>query len=107
MSYTLKELKLKTAVQLKEIAAGIDHEAVKGHTQMNKDHLIKAICTALNIEMHEHHEVKGLDKAGIKAKIRELKKEREKVIAAHDAKLLADLRHQIKIFRKKLRKAMV
>ena len=74
MTYTLKELKLKTAVQLKEIAAGIDHEAVKGHTQMNKDHLIKAICIALGIHVHEHIEVTGLDRSGLKAKIHSLKK---------------------------------
>ena len=57
MSYTLKELKAKTAAQLKEIAAGIENEAVKGYTQMNKEHLIKAICAALGIHIHEHHYV--------------------------------------------------
>jgi hypothetical protein len=107
MAYTHKELKHMTAAQLKDIAKGIEHEAVHGYTQMNKDHLIKAICSALHIEMHEHHEVKGLDKAGIKAKIKELKKERDKIIETHDAKQLADVRHQIKTFKKKLQKAMV
>ncbi|HEX9934984.1 MAG TPA: hypothetical protein VGB38_07275 [bacterium] len=107
MAYTYKELKHMTAAQLKDIAKGIEHEAVQGYTQLNKDHLIKAICTALNIEMHEHHEVKGLDKGGIKSKIRELKKERAKTIAAHDKKQLAAVRHQIKLFKKKLKKAMV
>ncbi|MFQ5822851.1 MAG: hypothetical protein ACE5JB_02220 [bacterium] len=43
MAYTFKELKEKTAVQLKEIAKGIDHEAVKGYSQMHKDRLLKAI----------------------------------------------------------------
>jgi hypothetical protein len=106
MTYTHKELKHMTAAQLKDIAKDIEHEAVHGYTQLNKDHLIKALCTALHIEMHEHHEVKGLDKSGIKVKIRELKKEREKIIETHDAKQLAAVRHQIKDFKKKLRKAM-
>lgn len=96
-----------TAVQLKDIAKGIEHEAVQGYTQLNKDHLIKAICTALKIEMHEHHDVKGLDKAAIKLKIKEFKKERDQAIATHDAKQIAAIRHQIKEFKKKLRKAMV
>lgn len=107
MAHTFKELKSKTAAQLKEIAAGIDHEAVKGYTQMNKDHLLKAICTALGIETHEHHEVKGLEKSSIKSKIRELKKERDKALAAHDHNQLKAIRHRIKDFKKKLRKAMV
>ena len=106
MTYTLKELKLKTAVQLKEIAAGIDHEAVKGHTQMNKDHLIKAIGTALGIHVHEHHDVKGVDRSSLKSKIRTLKKEREKILEGEDRKQLKSIRHLIKEYRKKLRKAI-
>lgn len=106
MAYTLKELKLKTAVQLKEIAAGIDHEAVKGHTQMNKEHLIKAICTALGIHIHEHHDEAGVDRSGLKLKIRALKKERAKVLEGGDRKQLKAIRHRIKEYRKKLRKAI-
>ncbi|HEY9432235.1 MAG TPA: hypothetical protein VI260_12305 [Blastocatellia bacterium] len=30
-----EELKHKTVAQLREIAAGIEHDAVKGHTQLN------------------------------------------------------------------------
>ena len=47
MEHTYKELKHKTVAQLREIASGIEHEAVKGHTQLNKDHLIKAISPKL------------------------------------------------------------
>jgi hypothetical protein len=107
MAYTFKELKEKTVAQLREIAAGIDHEAVKGHTQMHKEQLLKAICTALGIEAHEHHEVKGLDKSSIKLQIRELKKERDKAIEVHDHKQLKAVRRRIKDLKKKLRKAMV
>ena len=70
MAHTYHELKEKTVADLREIAKGIEHEAVEGATQMNKDHLLKALCTALGIDMHEHHEVVGVDKAAIKVKIR-------------------------------------
>ena len=107
MAYTFKELKGKTAAQLKEIAAGIEHEAVQGYTQLNKDHLIKAICTALGIDMHEHHEVKGVNKTSIKAKIREAKKQRDKALEDRNSKELQQARKRIKNLKKTLRKAMV
>jgi DNA-binding IclR family transcriptional regulator len=106
MAYTLKELKAKTAAELKEIAAGIEHEAVKGYTQMNKEHLVKMICTALGIHMHEHVEVKGLDRAALKVKIRALKKERDQALAAEGHPKLRAIRHSIKEYKKKLRKAV-
>src|SRR5260370_35273763 len=73
MEYTLEQLKHKTVVELREIAKGIEHEAVQGYTQLNKEHLLVAISKALGIQ-HEHHEVVGVDKAAIKSRIRELKK---------------------------------
>ena len=107
MTHTFKELKHSTLVQLKEMASGIDHEAVKGYTQMNKDHLLKAICTALNIDMHEHHEVMGIDKTDIKSKIRGLKKERDNILKDHDHKKLKEVRKEIKKLKNQLRKATV
>ena len=65
MAHTFPELKSKPLAELREIAAGIEHEAVKGYTQLNKDHLLAALCKALNIDMHVHHEVKGVDKTAI------------------------------------------
>jgi len=106
MSYSHKELKGKTAAQLKEIAAGIEHDAVKGYTQMNKDHLIRSICTALGIHIHEHHEEVGVDRSALKSKIRALKKERDKILEGDDRKQLKAIRHRIKEYRKKLRKAL-
>ena len=61
MSHTYEELKHKTVAELRDIAKGIEHEAVKGASQMNKDHLLPALCKALGIETHEHHEVTGID----------------------------------------------
>jgi len=107
MAYTFKELKEKKVAELKEIAAGIEHEAVQGYTQMNKDPLLKAICTALGIDMHVHHEIKGLDKSGIKKQIKALKKQRDAAIEAKNYTELKSVRKQIKACKKQLRKAMV
>lgn len=107
MDYTFKDLKSKTVAQLKEIAKDIEHEAVKGYTQLTKDNLIKAICEALGIDTFEHHEVKGLNKAQIKAQIKKLKVQRNKALEAHDHKELKGVRTQIKKLKKTMRRAMV
>lgn len=107
MDYTFQDLKHKTVADLREIAKGIEHEAVKGYTQLNKEHLLKAICTALHIDMHVHHDVKGLDKSKIKREIRKLKLERDKALEAHDHKKLKQVRTEIKRLKNKLRRAMV
>ena len=69
MEHTFEELKSKNVAELREIAKGIEDEAVKGYTQLNKEHLLEAICKALKIDMHVHHEVVGVDKKSIKKKI--------------------------------------
>ncbi len=107
MEYTYQDLKHKTVAELREIASGIEHEAVQGYTQMNKDHLIKAICTALKIDMHEHHVARLPEKTEIKKRIRALKKERDQAIADHDYDRLKRVRKEIKALKKKLRRAMV
>ena len=80
MAFTFDELKHKTVGQLREIAKEMDHEAVKGYTQLNKEHLLEAICKALNLDMHVHHDVVGLDKTKIKKQIKELKIKRDKAL---------------------------
>ena len=50
---------------------GHEHEALQGYTQLNKEHLLVALSKALGIQ-HEHHDVVGVDKAAIKARIREV-----------------------------------
>ena len=106
MEYTFEQLKHKTIADLREIAKGIDHEAVQGHTQMNKEHLIRAISEALGIK-HEHHDVVGVDKASIKARIRELKTKREEAIAAHDHVQLKTVRRTIHRLKRQIHKATV
>ena len=107
MEHTFEELKHKTVAELREIASGIEHEAVKGYTQLNKEHLLAAICTALNVDMHVHHEVVGIDKTAIKAKIKELKKKRDEAMEAHDHAQLRTVRLKIHRLKRTLRRAMV
>jgi DNA-binding IclR family transcriptional regulator len=95
MEHSYEELKHKTVQQLREIAAELDHEAVQGATQMNKEHLVPAVCKALGIEAHEHHVAVGIDKAGIKARLKALKGDRDKALEAHDHKALKKVRRQI------------
>jgi translation initiation factor IF-2 len=107
MAHTYEELKNLTLAQLREIAAGIDHEAVQGYTQMKKDHLLPAMCQALGIEMHEHHEVVGVDKTAIKKRIHDLKHQRDDAIKAHDHGQLKAVRRQIHHLKREIRKATV
>ena len=108
MAQTYEELKKKTVDELREIAKGIDNEAVKGYTQMNKEHLLPAICKALGIDTHVHHAHParpGVDKSGLKSKLRELKAERDKALEAHDHARLKAVRRQMHGVNRKLRAA--
>ena len=95
MSYTYHDLKGKTVAELREIAKGIEHDAVKGYTQLNKDHLLVALCTALKIPLHEHHAAGGYNKAAIKAKMRELRQKKTAAVESGDRAVLKALRRQI------------
>jgi hypothetical protein len=106
MEYTFEKLKHMTVVELREIAKGIEHEAVQGYTQLNKEHLLVAISKALGIK-HEHHDVVGVDKASIKARIRELKKKRDEALAAHDHDQLKVVRRTIHRLKRQIQRATV
>jgi hypothetical protein len=95
MAFTYHELRGKTIQELRHIATDVQHDAVKGFSQMNKEHLLPALCLALGVDMHEHHDVKGIDKAAIKAKMRELKHARQAAIEVHDGDRLKAVRRQI------------
>jgi hypothetical protein len=71
--HSYEELKHQTVAQLREIAAGIEHDAVKGYTQLNK----------------------------------ELKKQREEALAAHNHKRLKAVRREIHWLKVKLHRAAV
>ncbi|HXT30409.1 MAG TPA: hypothetical protein VN716_14045 [Vicinamibacterales bacterium] len=91
MAHTYEELKAKTVAELREIA----RDAVQDASQMNKDHLLPALCKALGIDTHEHHTVHGIDKTTVKAQLRELKAARDKALDAHDHHQLKSLRRQM------------
>ena len=104
MAYTYHELKGKTVQELREIAQTVEqHDAVQGYSQMNKDHLLPALCKALGIDTHEHHAVVGIDKPAIKAKMRELKQKRESALEAGDPDLLKSVRRQIHRLNRQIR----
>ena len=99
--YKYEELKKKTVAEMRAIAKGLEHEAVVAesgvaNSQLNKDHLLPALCQALGIEAYEHHHVVGaFDKSAIKARMRSLKTERQAALEAHDAVKLAAVRRQL------------
>jgi len=106
-TFTFEDLKHKTVADLRQIASGLKHPAVQGYTQLHKEPLIKALCEALDIDMHEHHEVVGLNKTGIKARIRALKKKRDEAITAHDSAALHVIRREIHGLKRRIHKATV
>ncbi len=107
MTYAFEDLKQKTVAELREIASGIEHEALKGYTQLNKEHLLAALCQALGIDMHVHHQVVGINKIQLKSKIKQLKKKRDEFLAAHDHKELKRMRRQMRQLKKTMRKSTV
>ncbi len=107
MEHTFEELKKKNVSELREIAKGIEDEAVKGYTQLNKEHLLEAICKSLNIDMHVHHHVEGIDKANIKKQIREFKKKRDAALESKDKEGIVQSRREIKKLKNELRKHLV
>src|SRR5262245_4827765 len=107
MSHTYDELKHKTVAQLREIASGLEHEAVKGASQLNQGHLLGSLCMALGIDMHVHHQAKGINKSELKVKIRDLKKQRDGALAAHDHKQLKVVRREIHHLKRMIHRATV
>ena len=107
MAYTFEDLKHKKVAELRDVAAELGEDVIQGALQMNKEHLLEAICKALNIDMHVHHEVIGIDKAAIKAQIKDLKKKRDEAIAAKKKDALIKARKKIRRLKKTLRKAAI
>ncbi len=92
MAHTFEELKKKTIAELRDIAKDIEHEAVQGYTQLNKDHLLPALCKALGIDTHAHHAAALAEKAAVKAKMRELNAKKAKALESGDHDLVRQLR---------------
>jgi hypothetical protein len=106
VAHTYEELKKKTVAELREIAAGIQHEAVQGYSQLNKEHLLTAMCRALGIT-HAHKKVVSDNKAQVKIKIKLLKDARDKAIADKDHKSLKSIRRKIHFMKRELHKAAI
>lgn len=106
MPYTYDQLTQMNVTQLREIAKGVDHEAVHGFSTMHKEKLILALCVALGIEAHKHHTAVGINKTQIKQEIRKLKVMRDTALAASNhaeyKKVLRDIHH----LKNKLRQAI-
>lgn len=107
MAYTLHELKTKTVAQLRDIAKGVEHDSLKGYSVMHKDDLLPALCHVLGIDVREHHEVVGLNRAAIKAQIKELKGRRDKALQTHDHAELKSVRRRIHRLKRMIHKATV
>jgi hypothetical protein len=107
MAYTFEQLSKMNVTQLREIAHGIEHEAVKGASTMHKERLLPALCVALGIEAHKHHEVVGLNKVQIKAEIRAMKAKKAVALAAGDRKSFKEVIRKIHNLKKAIRKATV
>ena len=103
MAYTFHELKHKTVQELRDIAKGVQHDAVQGYSQMNKDHLLPALGKALGIDMHEHYTVSGIDKPAIKAKMGELKRKKDAALEAGDHARLKQIRREIHALNRQIR----
>jgi hypothetical protein len=92
--HTYEELKKKTVAELRDLAKTLEHDAVQGYTQMNKEHLLPALCTALGIEAHEHHAASAAEKVATKARMREIKAACEQAQTAGDHERVHSLRRQ-------------
>jgi hypothetical protein len=104
VAYTYHELKEKNIQELREIAKGVENQdAVKGYSQLNKEHLLPALCKALGVDVHEHHGVVGIDKPAIKAKMKALKVKRAAAIESHDHGAIRSLRRQIHRLNRQIR----
>jgi uncharacterized sporulation protein YeaH/YhbH (DUF444 family) len=104
MAFTYEELKGKTVAELREIAAGTQHEAVQGYTQLNKDHLLAALCKALDVDVHARHKAKGTEKLGIRAQIKAAKKVRDEALASRDRAAQRAAQKQIHDLKRAVRK---
>jgi hypothetical protein len=98
----MHELKEKTIQELRDIAKGVENQdTVAGYSQLNKEHLLPLLVKALGV--HERHDVKGIDKAGIKARMRELQKQRDAALDAHDRDTLHNVRRQLHRLNRQIR----
>ena len=101
MAHSYEELKHKTVAELREIAKGLEHEAVKGYTQMNKDHLLVGLCKAFGLDMHVHHHHEA---GAARGKVKALKKKRDEILASKSRDGLGPVLDEIHGLKHRLRR---
>jgi arginine utilization protein RocB len=107
MAYTYEQLSKMTVVELRKIADGIQHDATKGHSTMHKEKLLPALCVALGIEAHVHHEVKGINKAAMKTEIKQTQRKRDEALKNGNREEFKVALHRIHDLKRAMRRAMV
>jgi hypothetical protein len=107
VAYTFDQLKAKPLAELRDLAKQLDEETVKGWSQMNKERLLPVLCKALHVDTHVHHEVVGVDKAAIKARLRQLHLERDRALETHDLSRLKVVRREMHHVNHRIRRATV
>jgi DNA-binding IclR family transcriptional regulator len=105
MSY--EDLKKKTVAELRDMAKSLTHEAVQGYTQMNKEHLLPALCKALGIEHAHHHVEAGFDKSKLKMRMKMLRVERDKALETHNSAKLKVIRTELHTLNHRIRSHVV
>ena len=107
MTHTYEELHGMTVAQLRDVAKETEAESLSGYSTMHKEELLGALCTALGVEAHVHHEVVGIDKSAIKGQIKALKAERQSALDSGDKQELKSVRRQIHRLKRSLRRATI
>jgi hypothetical protein len=105
MAHTYEDLKKRTIAELRELAGTLQHDAVQGYTQMNKDHLLPALCAALGIDAHEHHAAALAQKNAVKRQLSELREARDKAMSEGDRAALQSLRRRYHHLNHELRRS--
>jgi hypothetical protein len=103
--YTYDQLRKMTVAKLREIAEGLQNDALQGHSTMHKDKLLPILCKILGIGAH--HAIHAAEKVRIKATIRKLKTRRDEGLGGHDRAKVATARVQIHALKRRLRQMAV
>ena len=106
---TYEELKKKTVAEMRAIAKEMDHEAVKGYSQMKKDILLAAICEAQGLQMVKKKKAAAGPKpkvvGSVKDQIKVLKQKRDEILASDDKTELKAVRRRIHRLKRLSRRA--
>jgi hypothetical protein len=103
--YTFDQLKKMTVVKLREIAQGLQNDALQGCLTMHKEQLLPMLCKVLGIGAH--HAIHAAEKVSVKATIRKLRVRRDEGLAGHDRAKVAQARVQIHALKRRLRQMAV